>query len=145
MVIRRQQQQYTNEIQKEDLLLMQICTVNIFMSKACFGIYMLAKSEYIIYYYDIPVHRYFTSAIFQPERRNIKALGHNSFYKLACAPSNEALTGGYLIPCSPEKKSAFSLVPPNQNLEFLCSLFPKIAFVPLFLSILDFRSLVPLK
>ena len=44
--------------------------------------------------------------------------------------------GGYLFPCSPEK-SAFSLVPQNQNPDFLCFLFPKIAFVPLFPSVLD--------
>ena len=52
---------------------------------------------------------------------------------------------GYLFPCCPEKKSAFSFVPQNQNLAFLCFLFPKIAFVPLFPSVLDFCFLVPLK
>ena len=43
---------------------------------------------------------------------------------------------GYLFLCSP----AFSLVPQIQNLDFLYSLFPKIVFVPLFPSILDFCS-----
>ena len=38
-------------------------------------------------------------------------------------------TGGYLFPCSPRKTG---LVPQKQNLDFLCSLFPKIACVPLF-------------
>ena len=38
-----------------------------------------------------------------------------------------------IFPCSPKSKSWF-----------LCSLFPKIAFVPLFPSVLDFCSLVPL-
>ena len=33
-----------------------------------------------------------------------------------------------------------SLVPQNQNLNFLCSLFPKITFVPLFPSFLDLNS-----
>ena len=45
--------------------------------------------------------------------------------------------GGWVpVPLFPWKKSAFSLVPPNQNLDFVCSLFP---------SVLDFCSLVPLK
>ena len=38
---------------------------------------------------------------------------------------------GVPVPLFPCKKSALSLVPKNQNLDFLCSLFPKIAFVPL--------------
>ena len=37
------------------------------------------------------------------------------------------------------------MFPKRKNLDFLCSLFPKIAFVPLFLSCLNFYSLVPLK
>ena len=41
----------------------------------------------------------------------------------------EALSGGgYLFPCSPRRNG---LVPQKQNLDFLCSLFPKIACVPL--------------
>ena len=32
--------------------------------------------------------------------------------------------GGYLFPCSPEKKSTFSLVPKNQNLDFFIFLVP---------------------
>ena len=55
---------------------------------------------------------------------------------------------GYLFPCSSEKKkSTFSLVPKNQNLDVLCSLFmfPQIAFDPLFSSVLGFGSFVPLK
>ena len=39
-----------------------------------------------------------------------------------------------IFPCSP-----------NENLDVLRSMFPKTAFVPLFPSILDFCSLVPLK
>ena len=57
--------------------------------------------------------------------------------------SFEALPGGagYLFPCSPEK-IGISLVPQNQNLDFIRSLFHKIAFVPLFPSaVLDFCSL----
>ena len=46
----------------------------------------------------------------------------------------EAPPGGgcYLFPCSSKKKWPCSFVPPKQNLDFLCSLFPKIACVPLF-------------
>ena len=44
-----------------------------------------------------------------------------------------------------KKKSIFSLVPQNQNLDFLGSLFPQIAFDPLFSSVLGFGSSVPLK
>ena len=46
----------------------------------------------------------------------------------------EAVPAGWGRTCSldPMKKSAFSLIPQNQNLDFLCSLFPQIAFVPLF-------------
>ena len=59
----------------------------------------------------------------------------------------EALPGGGGGTCFlfSLKKSAFDLVSQNQNLDFLCSLFPKIAFVPLFPSVLDFCSLIPLK
>ena len=53
--------------------------------------------------------------------------------------------GGDTCSLVPMKKSAFSLVPQNQNLDFLCSLLPKIAFVPLFSSVVDFYSVVPLK
>ena len=53
----------------------------------------------------------------------------------------EALPGST---CSlvPLKISSISLVPQNKNLDFLCSLFPKIAF-SLFPSVLEFCSLVP--
>ena len=34
---------------------------------------------------------------------------------------------------------------PKIMLDFLCSLFPKIAFVPLFPSVLDFCVLIPLE
>ena len=37
-------------------------------------------------------------------------------------------------------KWPFSLVPQNQNLNFLCSLLPKITFVPVFPSFLDLCS-----
>ena len=59
----------------------------------------------------------------------------------------EALSegGGYLYPSYPKKTSTFSLVPKNQNLDFLCSLFPQIAFEPLVSSVLGFGSTVPLK
>ena len=40
-------------------------------------------------------------------------------------------------------KSLCSPVPQNQNLDFLCWLFPKIAFSPLFPSFLDFVPLLP--
>ena len=53
--------------------------------------------------------------------------------------------GGLPVPLFPWKKSVFSLVPQNQNFDFRYSLFPKIAFVPPFPSVLDFCSLVPLK
>ena len=55
----------------------------------------------------------------------------------------EALSGGgYLFPCSPRKNG---LVPQKQNLDFLCSLFPKIVCVPLFPLFLCLCSPVPLK
>ena len=44
---------------------------------------------------------------------------------------------GVLVPLFPLNISAFSLVHPNQNLNFLCSLLPKITFDPLFPSFLD--------
>ena len=49
------------------------------------------------------------------------------------------------VPLFPWKKNSinFSLVPQSQNLDFLFSLFPKIAFVPLFPSVLDIVSLFP--
>ena len=50
----------------------------------------------------------------------------------------EALLGGT---CSLEI-NRFVPVSQNQNLNFLCSLFPKTAFVPLFTSFLDLSSLV---
>ena len=47
--------------------------------------------------------------------------------------------GGWVpVPLFPSKKWPCSLVPPKQNLDFLCSLFPKIACVPLI-----FRPLLP--
>ena len=51
---------------------------------------------------------------------------------------------GVPVPLFPWKKSSFSLVPKNQNLDFLCFLFPQIAFVPCSFSF-RFFSLVPLK
>ena len=48
--------------------------------------------------------------------------------------------GGVPVPLFPWNKWPLSPVPQNQNLDFLCSLFPKIAFVPLFPSFLDLCS-----
>ena len=50
--------------------------------------------------------------------------------------------GGGRVPVSlfPWNISAFSLVPQNQNHNFLCSMLPKITFVPLFTSFLDLCS-----
>ena len=43
-----------------------------------------------------------------------------------------------LVPLNKKKKKmVFSLIPKNQNFDFLCSLFPIIVFVPLFPSVLD--------
>ena len=42
---------------------------------------------------------------------------------------------GVPVPLFTWKKLAFSLVSQNENLDFLCSLFPKITFVPLFPSV----------
>ena len=49
------------------------------------------------------------------------------------------------VPLVPRNKWPFSHVPQKQNLDFLCSLFPKTSFVPLFPSFLDLCSLIPLK
>ena len=49
-----------------------------------------------------------------------------------------------LVPLE-KKKRPCSLVPQKQNLDFLCSLFPKIACVPLFPLFLGLFSPVPLK
>ena len=49
------------------------------------------------------------------------------------------------VPLVPWNKWPFSHVPLKQNLDFLCSLFPKTGFVPLFPSFLDLCSLFPWK
>ena len=54
---------------------------------------------------------------------------------------SEALQVGYLLPCSPEITICYP-VPQNQNLDFLCSQFPKLVFVPMFPL---FQTFVPLK
>ena len=53
--------------------------------------------------------------------------------------------GGGTCSLFPSKKWHCSLVPPKRNLDFLCSLFPKIACVPLFPLFLGLCSPVPLK
>ena len=56
-------------------------------------------------------------------------------------PSQE----GVPVPLFPSKKWPCSLAPPKQNLDFLYSLFPKIACVPLFPLFLGLCSPIPLK
>ena len=51
--------------------------------------------------------------------------------------------GGYLFPCSPEINWLVPLFPKNRKFVFLCSLFPNIVFIPLFLSYLAFVPLSP--
>ena len=58
-------------------------------------------------------------------------------YTLGMRPSQ-----GYLFPCSLEKMALF---PQKQNLDFICSLFPNIACVPLFPLFLGLCYPVPLK
>ena len=55
--------------------------------------------------------------------------------------------GGVTCSLVPSRKNngLDSLVPPKQNLDFLCSLLPKIACVPLFLLFLGLCFPVPLK
>ena len=53
--------------------------------------------------------------------------------------------GGVPVPLFPSKKRHCSLVPQKQNFDFLCSLFPKIACVPLFPLFLGLCSPVPLR
>ena len=53
--------------------------------------------------------------------------------------------GGVPVPLFPRKRWPCSLVPQKQNLDFLCSLFPKIACAPLFPLFLGLCSPVPLK
>ena len=53
--------------------------------------------------------------------------------------------GRYLLPCSPRKNGLVPLFPKNKILIFLCSLFSKIACVPLFPLFLGLCSPVPLK
>ena len=53
--------------------------------------------------------------------------------------------GGYLFPCSPEINWLVPLFQKNRKHVFLCSLFPKIVFVPLFPSKFGLCSPVPLK
>ena len=51
--------------------------------------------------------------------------------------------GGGVVTCSLlplKKKSEFSVVPQNKNLDFLCYQFPQMAFVSLFPSVVDFCS-----
>ena len=47
--------------------------------------------------------------------------------------------------CSLVPSKTNGVIPPKQNFDFLCSLFPKIACVPLFLLFLGLCSPVPLK
>ena len=49
----------------------------------------------------------------------------------------------YLFFPFPWNKLASYLVPQNQNLDFLCSMFPKTAFVPLCPSVLDLFPCIP--
>ena len=68
-------------------------------------------------------------------------------YKSGPPPWGGGGAGGreYLFPCSSEINRHFSCSPNSKSFGFICSLFPKIAFVPLVPLRLDFCFLVPLK
>ena len=112
----------------------------------------LAMTDLNLYWLPVPIvkvdtrHGEITSTA--RKQKGILSLVKNTHTHLKLA---QALTAIFM---RPSQGGTCSLVPlkkkirifpcsPKSNLDFLCSLFPKIAFVPQFPSVLDFRSLVP--